>query len=261
MTVENKGCIAIALAIRFAFLSSFFWMTIIAIDTWCVFAKKGQRINRVSNRCKRKRYLRSMAIGWLSPLVFCGICFTLDQTNTVAIGYGGTKGCWIQNTSSILYFFAVPMGVLLLINIVFFVLTVKVIRETVANTQMATTQNSRKKRFKVYMRIAALMGFTWVFGFLSSLHLYLSYVFAISCTLQGVYIAVVFLFTRRVAGLLTNLVKKDKSSSALVPNFPRTDSRRLTKLHRVRQDEVDVYPMVLINKRDREHMDQQDKCL
>ena len=33
MTVEKKGCIAIALAICFAFLSSFFWMTIIAIDT------------------------------------------------------------------------------------------------------------------------------------------------------------------------------------------------------------------------------------
>ena len=257
MTVEKKVCSAIALAIHFAFLSSFIWMTIIAMDTCRSFAKKGQRINRMSNRSKRKRYLRSMAIGWLSPLVFCGICFTLDQTNTVVAVYGGTKGCWIQNTTSRLYFFAIPIGILLLINVVFFVLTVKAIRETVANAQMATTQNSRKKSFKVYMRIAALMGFTWVFGFLSSLHLYLSYVFVISCTLQGVYIAVAFLFTRRVGSLLTKLVTKDKSLSALVSNIPPIDSpcSTNTHLHKVRQDEVDIHPMVLINERDKENVD------
>ena len=261
--VQLLACTAIALTLHFAFLSSFVWMTIIAIDTWRAFSKKGQRINRMSNRSKRKRYLRSMAIGWLSPLAFCAICFTLDQTNTVTIGYGGTKGCWIQNTSSRSYFFAIPMGVLLLNDVVFFVLTVKAIRETVANAQMAATHRNRRNNLHVYMRIAALMGFTWVFGFLSSLHLYLSYVFVISCTLQGVYIAVAFLFTRRIAKIFIKLVRKNLSPSLVSTNVPHVDFPRVanTACHKVRQSNMVVHSLQLTNEGYTESVEYQETCL
>ena len=209
---ETKLCTFISVVLHFVFLSSFVWMSIIAIDTWRAFTKTGQRTNRMAQRQKRKRYLPFMTIGWVGPLMFCLFCFTLDKTNTVAIGYGGTKGCWIQSTSSILYFFAVPMGVLLLLNAVFFVLTVKSINETMKNSQMARGQKRSKKDLAIFVRFAALMGFTWVFGFLSSVHLFLSYVFVISCTLQGVYIAVAFLFTKRILKLYSILLCKGWSS-------------------------------------------------
>ena len=133
--------------------------------------------------------------------MFCLFCFTLDATNTGIIGYGGKKGCWIKNTSSNLYFFVAPMSVLLFLNAVFSVLTVKSIKETMKSSQMATGQTRNKKDLGIFVRIAALMGFRWVFGFLSSLHLYVAYVFVISCTLHGVYIAAAFLFTKRILKL------------------------------------------------------------
>ena len=212
LTSKTTLCTAVSLALHFFFLSSFVWMSIIAIDTWCAFTKTGQPSNCLTHREKRRRYLRSMAIGWVSPLIFCLFCFTLDATNTVAIGYGGTKGCWIQNSSSNLYFFATPMGLLLFFNAVFFVLTVKSIRETMKNSQMATSRIRSKNDLGIFVRIAALLGFTWVFGFLSSLHLYLSYVFVVSCTLQGVYIAAAFLFTKRNLRLYSVLLSKVRSS-------------------------------------------------
>ena len=214
LTSETKLCTAISVALHFVFLSSFTWMSIIAIDTWRAFTKIGHRTNRMTQREKRKRYLRSMAIGWVSPLIFCLFCFTLDATNTVTIGYGGTKGCWIQNSLSNLYFFAAPMGLLLLLNAVFFISTVKSINETMKNSQLATGQKRRKKDLGIFVRIAALMGFGWVFGFLSSLHLFLAYVFVINCTLQGVYIAVAFLFTKRILNLYSVLLSKGRSSSS-----------------------------------------------
>ena len=177
----------------------------------------------MTQREKRKRYLRSMAIGWVTPLMFYLFSFTLDKTNAVAIGYGGTKGCWIQHTSSNLYFFAAPMGLLLFLNAVFSVLTVKSIRETMKNSRMATGRKREKRDLGIFVRIAALMGFNWVFGFLSSLHLYLSYVFVISCSLQGVYIGIAFIFTKRILKLYSILLSKGKSSpsSKLSPSSHR----------------------------------------
>ena len=198
---ETKLCTATSATLHFVFLSSFLWMSIIAIDTWRAFMSTSHRTNRLTYRQKRKRYLRSMAIGWVSPLMFCLFCFTLDATNTGTFGYGGKKGCLIKNTSSNLYFFVAPMGVLLFLNAVFSVLTVKSIKETMKSSQMATGQTRNKKDWGIFLRIAALMGFRWVFGFLSSLHLYLAYVFVISCTLHGVYIAAAFLFTKRILKL------------------------------------------------------------
>ena len=216
LTSETKLCTAISVALHFVFLSSFVWMSIIAIDTWRAFKENTRRTNRMTQREKRKRYLRSMAIGWVSPWIFCLFCFTLDKTNTVAICYGGTKGCRIQHTSSNLYFFAAPMGLLLFLNAVFFVLTVKSIGETMKNSRMATGQKRGKGDRGIFMRIAVLMGFTWVFGFLSSLHLYLSYVFVISCTLQGVYIGIAFVFTKRILKLYSIVLNKGKSSTSKV---------------------------------------------
>ena len=86
-----------------------------------------------------------MVIGWVSPLMFCLFSFTLDKTNAVAIGYGGAKGCRIQHASSNLHFFAAPMGLLLFLNAVFFVLIVKSIRETMKTSRMATGQKRRKR--------------------------------------------------------------------------------------------------------------------
>ena len=122
----------------------------------------------MTQREKRKRYLRSMAIGWVTPLMFCLFSFTLDKTNAIAIGYGGTKGCWIQHTSSNLYFFAAPMGLLLFLNAVFSVLTVKSIRETIKNSRMATGRKREKRDLGIFVRIAALMGFNIFIGCLGS---------------------------------------------------------------------------------------------
>ena len=214
LTSETKLCTAISVGLHFVFLTSFIWMSIIAKDTWCAFTKNRCSTNGMTQREKRKRYLRSMAIGWVSPLMFCLFTFTLDKTNTVDIGYGGTEGCWIQSTSSNLYFFAAPMGVLLLLNAVFFILTVKSIRESVKKLQMATGKKRSKRELGIFVRISALMGFTWVFGFMSSLHLYLSYAFVISCTLQGVYIAVAFLFTKRIMKLYLVMLSTGRSSTS-----------------------------------------------
>ena len=208
-TTYAAACKAISVVLHVASLSSFTWMSIIAVDTWRTFLNSYGQLRARNSRNKRKHALKSMAIGWLSPLMLVGICFVLDTTNIVAVGYGDEKACWIRTNS--LYVFIIPIAILLSLNIVLFFLTTKALRETKRKTSMATVQKRNSNNLKIYMRLSTLMGFTWLFGFLSYWWNPFSFLFIITCTLQGLYIAVAFVFIKRVIKLYTRLFTSTES--------------------------------------------------
>lgn len=84
---------------------------------------------------------------------------------------------------------------------------IKAIRQTKHQTRNVTEQSQNGRDFPIFAKIAALMGFSWLFGFLAMLiSKYLWYPFTILTTLQGVYIATAFVFCApRVRKLYYNL--------------------------------------------------------
>ncbi|EDO39172.1 predicted protein [Nematostella vectensis] len=210
-TEDHSACQIIAIALHYSFLSSFTWMSVIAFDTWRAFSRKTRRHNNVINW---KRVGRVIALGWLPPLGFVILCVALDQSGTVTIDYGGAKGCWINNKWSNIFFFAVPVLGLLIWNIVFFVLTVVAIRKVMKQSSMAQDESNRND-LVIYAKIASLMGFTWLFGFLAPFTTYfLMFPFVICNSLQGVFIAVAFLMNGKVKKLYCNLMKKKDSTNS-----------------------------------------------
>ena len=193
------ACTVVAILLHYSFLVSFTWMSIIAFETWKVFSKIRVPRGNPTRREKCVHLLRRIVLGWFGALVFVVVCVALDQSNVVAFHYGGAKGCWINSTYANLYFFVLSIGVFLLFNSVFFVLTVKAIRQTNNQTRRATHQSQNRQTAAVYLKIFILMGFTWIFGFLKILvSQYFEYPFIIFTTLQGVYLALAFVFTARV---------------------------------------------------------------
>ena len=193
------ACTVVAILLHYFFLVSFTWMSIIAFETWKVFSKIRVPRGNPSRREKCVHLSRRIALGWFGALVFVVVCVSLDQSNVVAFHYGGAKGCWINSTYANLYFFILPVAVFLLFNSVFFVLTVKSIRQTNNQTRRAMHQSQNRQTATVYLKIFILMGFTWIFGFLKILvSQYFEYPFIIFTTLQGVYVALAFVFTGRV---------------------------------------------------------------
>ena len=193
------ACTAVAILLHYSFLVSFIWMSIIAFETWKVFSKVRVPRGNPTRREKCLHLLRRFAIGWFGALVFVLVCVALDQSNAVAFHYGGTKGCWINSNYANLYFFVMPVAVFLLFNSVFFSLTVKAIRQTNNDTRRVAHHAQNRQTAVVYLKIFILMGFTWVFGFLKILvSQYFEYPFIIFTTLQGVYVALAFVFTARV---------------------------------------------------------------
>jgi hypothetical protein len=180
-----------------------------------------------------------MAVGWLPVMAYIAICVILDQTGAVTIGYQSDRACWMADKWAILYFFAVPVGLFLVFNIVFYVMTLRAINVTTAQARAASDHNT-KQSFGIYVRIASLMGFTWIFGFAAPFGWQLLwYPFVALNSLQGVYIALAFALNKRARGFynglflginLSNESSNTQSSSTRNSN-PESPSRYLdTKL-------------------------------
>jgi len=95
---------------------------------------------------------------------------------------------------------------------------------------MTTSQQQTGKDSVIYARIAALMGFTWVFGFVAPFTSHnLMYPFVILNTLQGLYIAVAFCFTKRVWLLYKKSGEKSQSKKQKEKADERESDKELRK--------------------------------
>ena len=213
--VEAKvPCTIIAILLHYFFLVSFVWMSIIALETWKAFSKTRIKHRNSSGGNQRSISSRRIAVGWLPAFVIVVMCIALDQSNAVGFHYGGIKGCWINNSIANLFSFVLPVALSISFNTVFFVLTANAIRKTSKVAQRATHEMVKRKTAVVFLKIFILMGFTWIFGFLKVLvsH-YFEYPFIIFTTLQGLYVALAFVFTSRVKQMYRSLLCKAKTNS------------------------------------------------
>lgn len=205
-------CTSIAVLLHYFYLSSFVWMSIIAFDTYRTFSRTCHTRQRTG-----KLKARFLAFGWLPALVFVVICFSLDQSGLVAIGYGGRDHCWINNPRSNTFVFVIPVAFSILFNGLFFLLTVISIRKIKKQTQKVGNAANSRRSMVLFVKLAVLLGFTWIFGYLKILvSSYFEYPFVILTSLHGVYIAVGFVFTARVKKMYGSLfsVTIVRSSSA-----------------------------------------------
>jgi hypothetical protein len=206
-------CEVIAILMHYCFLSSFFWMNVMAFDIWSTFTKDGTRDDN------NKQFAYYSLYAWLGPAALVALALVIDVAvpGTHYRPMYGVNLCWINSRPGLLIFFGVPLFLLLIVNSIFFVLTVTAIHQVCEASKMAT-QKTQKRRFVLYVKLALIMGLTWIFGFLASLTdvKEIWYVFTILNSLQGVFIFFGFVFTRKVYRLV-----KEKTSTA-------TTQRRLS---------------------------------
>ena len=219
-------CTFIAASIHFLALASFTWMSTIAFNTWYVFSRSHPL--RLRGKSLKRKILKYMAIGWVPPLIFVLICATLDKTQALHIGYGAGAVCFIKNQRAGLCLLGVPVAISVVFNAVFFLKTFLIIRRTREQTRSVASQSRNRVNFKLYARLAVLMGFTWVFGFLAHLFSYynLLYPFVVLNTLQGVYIAVAYLLKSRVKELYGQLFHSQIGQAPDTAPAPRHEGGR-----------------------------------
>ncbi|XP_072164138.1 probable G-protein coupled receptor Mth-like 1 [Diadema setosum] len=196
----NTFCKTIAAVSHYFWLSSFFWMNVLAIDLCCTFGSRAKiRVNLPSTGY----FVWYSLYAWGAPAVIVGICLTIDlcQCTAVTFGYGKNGVCWLTRGNASLYGFGVPFACLLFVNLILFAVRgIRMTRkasEMVRKDRLVITQ--AKEDLLLYIKLSCIMGFTWALAFVCDYGKIreLWYVFTPVNSLQGVMLLLVFGFSKR----------------------------------------------------------------
>ena len=214
LTRDNQtGCVVSAVVLCYGFLAAFTWMNVIAFDTWLAFRPSAAF---VQSGKKVKSLWRHMLVGWGFPLVFVAIAIGMDYSNakmTYKPNFGGLR-CWFTQRIALMTYFGLPIAISIILNIYFYVLTALNFHRAFNDKKSRKTQQN-EHHFLVYVRLFVLMGFTWIFGFLSAFtdEVAIDFVFVILTSLQGVFLFVSFVCNKRVLNELKKKTKRGKTSN------------------------------------------------
>ncbi|XP_069995890.1 G-protein coupled receptor Mth2 [Penaeus vannamei] len=191
---STTECYVFAVLIYYLFLTSFSWMNVLGFDVFYTF-----RRSRVRSGEQWKRFLVYSAYGWVLPACAVAAVVAVDQTRPPGfppefLPSLGQHLCWFGRRKALLAFSGAPLIASIIMNVALFVATTVSIAKTMQSEVRRTSSSEPKKEFLLYLRLAVLMGITWITSVVASyLELeVLWYVFILLNTLQGVFIFLAF---------------------------------------------------------------------
>ena len=218
-------CKAIAIVIHYGFLAYFFWMNIMAFDIFRAFS--GTKSHSLSGSDAKRKFLFYSLYAWLSPLgiVLLAMIFDFTKVQAVMPDYGKAF-CWFGNQSGLLIFFVLPVACLLFADIVFFTLTVRQIHLVKESTKGITKNKGEQQRLGLYVKLAIIMGLTWILGFVASLiqSTVVWYIFVVLNSLQGLWICLTFICNSKVINLIRGRYTKYRLSTSQSDRSSKTRS-------------------------------------
>lgn len=218
---QRALCTAVSALLYYSFLVSFLWMNVMAFDVWRTLSLAATEL-RVSSGKQSLRFIAYATYCLVIGGVFVSLALALDfapisQLQAYRPGFAVANKCWFTNRKSLVVFFAGPVAAIMLSNIAFFALTALIIVRTTARTATANCARSQAhKNFKLYARLAVLMGLAWALAFVASFteNLYVWCAFTLCNTLQGVFIFISFTCNHKVR---KSLRERFKFSTSVPP--------------------------------------------
>ncbi|XP_022088885.1 adhesion G-protein coupled receptor G6-like [Acanthaster planci] len=175
---SGGGCVFVAALLHYLTLSTMMWMAVEArnmyISTVTVFPEN------------RSRYmLKVCLVAWVSPLIILTITLAAATDH-----YQNEHYCFLRPGLVLYLSLLVPIGLILIHNIVTFVLVMRSLLEV----KEASRSQQISKRLQNAVGISALMGLTWCFGFLAIEGATFTFqlIFCLTNSLQGVIVFVMF---------------------------------------------------------------------
>jgi len=145
-SVSLGFCVGQAAVMHFAFTAAFFWMNVMAFDVYRTFsASPGAAASSSSPAGARRRFAGYSTYAWVSAAVVVGIGVGLDLADVGGAfrPHYGHRICWFGSREGLLILFGVPVGVLLVANIVMFALSVRQIRNASNASKMAAHKSDQ----------------------------------------------------------------------------------------------------------------------
>ena len=201
------ACTLSAIVVHFFYMAAFCWMNVIALDLWMTFSNQ---FITVGSNDKSKRFLYFSLYGWLIPGLIVGFSIIIDNVDTESglrnfqPGYGD-GACWMTSQNGVLLLFAGPLVLFKFFDCIAFINTARHIYKAKKHGAVAR-QNNDSCTFWINLKLSLVMGLTWVFAFVANFAniRVIWYLFILFNALQGVFIAVSFIFTKKVIRLLAD---------------------------------------------------------
>lgn len=197
-------CVVLASLMYYFFLASFCWMNVMAFDVWRTLRLATSEL-RVSAGEQWSKFIVYSIYAWTLPAVGLTALLAIDllEPSNIPEDYLpqiGQRLCWFGQRKALLIFFAAPLTVIMIMNVFCFIMAAKMIAKTSHSTAKFSTSQTQKSHFKLYTKLALLMGLAWISGITAG---YLQeeilwYVFIVFNTLQGAFIFIAFTCKRKV---------------------------------------------------------------
>lgn len=124
--ISYAFCFTIAVIIHISFLATFFWTNVLAFDIWRnMTSMKRKKFERKSESKKYKKY---SIYAWTATVLTVLPAIILESTELVSVQYRpqfGVKRCWLSGSKAFTYYFHIPVGVILLGNLIMFSSTIR----------------------------------------------------------------------------------------------------------------------------------------
>ena len=227
--LSHSLCKSIAIFRHYIVFVSFSNMAVIAFHTRKIFSND-THVQRQSANKTMKQFVIYFLFSWGMPAVFMVSFIMLGKLGITHINYSLDRICWIDNKSDHLFFFVVPLAGFMAWNILMLCSTIGHIEKTRKQmSDMGSDANRSKRQTSsvIYLKLASLMGFDWLVGLL--LYVLPSYspllfAFIFLNSLEGVYIAFAFVFTKK-----TWKMYREKWMCLDRNKTPSSKGRRLTR--------------------------------
>ncbi|XP_043216131.1 uncharacterized protein LOC122378743 [Amphibalanus amphitrite] len=205
LTKYRVACKVLAVILYFFLLSAFYWLSVICFEIYLS--------TRADKRTSgRKRFRLYAVYAWGCPLLMASLALIMDlapgidNCSVIKPAFGRYR-CLFQNRKAFIAYFYIPIGVLLAICLLLYILTVKNLsvpsKMPGKDASSAMSKQSAKqqgKRRKLCAKLFLIMGITWVAELLSYLigDSPVWYFFDVINILQGFFIFVAFILRPKV---------------------------------------------------------------
>ncbi|XP_061523757.1 cadherin EGF LAG seven-pass G-type receptor 1 isoform X2 [Phycodurus eques] len=167
-------CTVIAILLHYFYMCTFAWMFVEGLHIYRMLTE----LRNINHGHMRFYY----AMGWGIPAIITGLAVGLDPQ-----GYGNPDFCWLSMHDTLIWSFAGPIFVVVLVNIVIFILAAKA---SCGRRQKAVEKSGAIPALRMAFLLLLLISATWLLGLMAvnSDVLTFHYLFAGFSCLQGVFI-------------------------------------------------------------------------
>ncbi|KAL0110869.1 hypothetical protein PUN28_014070 [Cardiocondyla obscurior] len=176
-------CVSIAFVIQFSFVACFFWLNVMCIEIWSLVRHHVKQ--RTYTRVQPKTLFFYYSIwAWGVPAALILVSMVMDLSPTIPMTYVkpafGSESCWFKSDAEAMPYFYVPVGLVLLVNMILFIITaVRISRyqQELALRRLARNQHSDREDQRLFRRLKRvfivclvlffLMGLNWMMELIS----------------------------------------------------------------------------------------------